>query len=132
MSGAYLDSCIPIYLLEGRGAEQAAVRDAVRAKGIEALVVSKLVLMECLVVPLRNRDASLETKYRHTLARFQGSDLSTTVFERAARLRAEHRIKTPDAIHLAAAIEHGCDEFWTNDRRLANAAPGSLEIRVLP
>lgn len=99
---------------------------------MEALVQSNLVLMECLVVPMRNADSSLELQYRATLAAFQAADLTRAVFERAARLRARHRLKTPDAIHLAAALEHGCDEFWTNDRRLAAAAEGVLAIRVLP
>lgn len=132
MSGAYLDSCILIYFLEGREAEQSLVRASVNERGIEALVGSNLVLLECLVVPLRNADSSLEMQYRATLATFQTANLTAAVFERAARLRAEHRLKTPDAIHLAAAIEHGCDEFWTNDRRLAAAAADSLTIRVLP
>jgi uncharacterized protein len=132
LSGAYLDSCILIYLLEGRDAQQESVRSAVEHRGIEALVKSDLVSMECLAVPMRNADSSLETQYRATLATFQSAILTTAVFERAARLRAEHRLKTPDAIHLAAAIEHECDEFWTNDRRLAEAAADSLTIRVLP
>ncbi len=76
--------------------------------------------------------AALRLQYRDTIAKFQGAVLAAPVFERAARLRARHRLKTPDAIHLAAALEHGCDEFWTNDRRLAAAAEGALAIRVLP
>ena len=29
-------------------------------------------------------------------------------------------VKLADALHLAAAIEFGCDEFLTNDNQLAN------------
>ncbi|MBK8598626.1 MAG: PIN domain-containing protein [Holophagales bacterium] len=39
-------------------------------------------------------------------------------FDLAADLRVQHGLKTPDAIHAAAAIRHGCSEFWTNDQRL--------------
>jgi len=57
--------------------------------------------------------------------------ISDTVFDRAATLRARHRLKTPDALHLAAAIEAGCDEFWTNDHRLDTAASGYLRVLAL-
>jgi predicted nucleic acid-binding protein len=45
--------------------------------------------------------------------------LSPTVCDRAAEIRASYGLKTPDAIHLAAATLAGCDVFLTNDRRLA-------------
>ena len=53
------------------------------------------------------------------------------VFDKATRLRAAHRLKSPDALHLAAAIESHCTQFWTNDRRLAAAAAGHLEVHAL-
>jgi predicted nucleic acid-binding protein len=31
-------------------------------------------------------------------------------------------------LHLAAAITAGCDEFWTNDHRLEQAAAGRLAL----
>ena len=45
--------------------------------------------------------------------------------------RAAHRLKTPDALHLVAAIESRCNQFWTNDKRLAIAAAGHLEVHAL-
>ena len=54
------------------------------------------------------------------------------VFDLATELRAEHGIKTPDALHLAAAIHGGCDALWTNDKRLARAAAERIRIKVLP
>ncbi len=42
-----------------------------------------------------------------------------TVFDEAAQLRADFTgLKTPDALHLATAVYHNCDEFWTKDNRL--------------
>ena len=53
------------------------------------------------------------------------------IFDRAAELRAKYRLKTPDALHLACAIHHGCSEFWTNDGRLDEAAAeAGLTVRV--
>ena len=40
------------------------------------------------------------------------------------------RLKTPDALHLATALHHGCRELWTNDDRLHKVA-SSLAINVL-
>jgi predicted nucleic acid-binding protein len=36
----------------------------------------------------------------------------------AARLRGLSRIKLPDAIHAATALQKGCSSFLTNDDRL--------------
>lgn len=33
-------------------------------------------------------------------------------------LRVNYNLKTPDAIHLATAIEHKADVFITNDKQL--------------
>ena len=44
--------------------------------------------------------------------------------------RVQHGLKTPDALHLATALHHGCTEFWTNDDRL-RAAAGALAVNVL-
>ena len=47
------------------------------------------------------------------------------------QLRAAHQsLKTPDAIHLAAARHHSCAELWTNDGRLNSIAQG-IAIKVI-
>lgn len=42
-------------------------------------------------------------------------------------LRARYGFRTPDAIHLAAAIVHDCDLFITNDYRLRQCAEIAVE-----
>jgi predicted nucleic acid-binding protein len=54
--------------------------------------------------------------------------LDRPLFDLATQLRVRHRLKTPDALHLAAALHSGCVEFWTNDDRLANAAQDRLRL----
>lgn len=49
-----------------------------------------------------------------------------TLLAEAARLRAISRIKLPDAIHAATALQRECTSFLTNDDRLT--IPG---IKVL-
>jgi predicted nucleic acid-binding protein len=38
--------------------------------------------------------------------------------DRAARIRAQYGFKPLDALHLAAAVEHGCTRFLGNDAKL--------------
>src|SRR5205814_5842036 len=92
---------------------------------------SDLVRLECLVGPIRADDANRKAAIEAQLRKLRGLRLTRTVFELAAELRARDRLKTPDAIHTAAAIHHGCQEFWTNDGRLA-AIKDRIKIRVLP
>ena len=54
--------------------------------------------------------------------------LDARVFNLATELRAQYRLKTPDALHLAAAISSECDEFWSNDDRLAKIAGSQIEV----
>jgi predicted nucleic acid-binding protein len=55
--------------------------------------------------------------------------LTTAVCDRATLIRAQYHYKTPDALHLSAAIEAGCNSFLTSDIQLATF-PG-LKIELL-
>jgi len=97
--------------------------------------------MEVRVKPMLEQDrAALDSLERYFDAfACRSIALDRSVFELATQLRVHHRVKTPDALHLAAAIragcdqfwtndEAGCDQFWTNDDRLAKAAEGHIEV----
>ncbi len=58
--------------------------------------------------------------------------MTSAVFDLAAELRAHHGLKTPDALHLATAVVGGCEEIWTNDRRLAKATEERLRVVPFP
>jgi predicted nucleic acid-binding protein len=47
---------------------------------------------------------------------------------RATELRAAHGLKTPDAIHLATAIEERADLFLTGDANLARCPGLHLDL----
>jgi predicted nucleic acid-binding protein len=67
-------------------------------------------------------------KYRQWFGKVEVLPISREAFRQAARLRADFTgLKTPDAIHLVAALHHGCDEFWTNDGRLSRVAPSMVK-----
>lgn len=120
MSMLYFDSCIGIYYVERRNPWYDALVLAV--SGLENdIAVSDLVRLECRVLPVRQADGALLVRFEQFFALTTIVPLTTAVFDRATELRAKYNFKTPDALHLAAAIEHGCSEFWTNDHRLDSA-----------
>jgi len=106
------------------------VRRALAAEPAERFAISPLVQFECLVAPMRDGDVELQRYYEEGLAQFIQLPMSAEVFVHGAQLRARFGLKTPDALHLAAAQHHGCDALWTNDNRLAPAARG-LAVDVL-
>jgi predicted nucleic acid-binding protein len=57
-------------------------------------------------------------------------EITPDIYRKAAELRANHGLKTPDALHLATAQNHGCAELWTHDERL-NTVAGDLAVNVL-
>lgn len=125
----YLDSCIVIYHVE-RPEEQGAavVRELETLKAEDQTCVSDLVWLECMVDPIRANDAQRKQDMLEGLSRSLLLPLSTEVYQLATQLRATHGLRTPDALHVACAITHGCDEFWTGDDRLAKL-PTQIKTR---
>ncbi|WP_200251844.1 type II toxin-antitoxin system VapC family toxin [Lamprobacter modestohalophilus] len=130
MNRVYLDTCCVIYLIEDVPGFSGPMRNRLAAKPDAILCVSALVQLEVLVKPLADGNRVLVSDYRDFLAVQEWASISDREFELATRLRAAHRLKTPDALHLAAAETHGCTEFWTNDDRLNHAAKAK-SINVL-
>lgn len=119
-----LDANCVIYLVEADatwGPKITAKLAVLRAAGHE-IAVSDLGRTECLAVPFASGDAAIIADYQTFFASpaIRVLPLTAAVCERAARLRAasRFRLKVPDCLHLAAAIEHGCGSFLTNDRQL--------------
>ncbi len=120
----YLDSCVVTYAVEDHGARGDEVRRQLIESTDVVVAISPLVILECLVGPLREENLVLHDHYVRALKQFRLLRLEPEHFVRAAELRARHGIRTPDALHLAAAQLHGCDQLWTNDNRMAAAASG--------
>jgi predicted nucleic acid-binding protein len=55
-------------------------------------------------------------------------DVSADVIDRATDLRARHGFKTPDAIHLATALESAAAEFWTADAALSRCTDIAVTV----
>ena len=88
------------------------------------LISSELILMETLVLPLRNEDSLLINAYEELLLSepMQLVPIDQSILRQAANLRATNSIKTPDAIHAATAMAVNCDLFITNDKGFHNLA----------
>ena len=128
----FLDTNIVVYLIErapGFGRAAVARVQSLLSQG-ERLVVSDLVRMECRVRPLRLDDAV-------TLSAFDGyfgsedvdvAPITAAVCDRAAAIRAKYNFRPMDSLHLAAAIEHGCQQFLTHDMRLGSFPEIDVEV----
>ena len=119
----YLDSSVCVYLMEDYGDLTDVVEQLMREHPNE-FCASALVRMECLIKPLRDADIALESSYRRFFESLPVIDITAAVFERATRLRASTGLKTPDALHLATAVEGGCEALWTGDADLAKRSNG--------
>lgn len=91
-------------------------------------ITSYVTLLELLVKPIREERFDLVEQYRTILmAQLEMVPLDESVSLKAAQLRAEYGLKTPDAIQLASVIHKNGDVFITNDRGMENVK----EIKVL-
>jgi uncharacterized protein len=125
----YLVSAPIIYHVERTLPFAGAVDARLSVSGV-VLVSSELARLECIVLPLRNGDVARVGDFDmffdarvHELVDFTGA-----VFRRAAQIRASGNFKTPDALHLAAAIEGGCTGFLTNDAQLTRFVGLAVEV----
>ncbi len=129
MPRIYLDAVSIIYLVENVEPYVQTVIDRLNKPGTIQLC-SELTRLECRVKPLRDGKEALLTAFDsyftniiHTVI-----PLSRQTLDQATKLRADYGFKTPDAIHLAAAITAKCDIFLTNDYQLHKCNEIKVEI----
>jgi predicted nucleic acid-binding protein len=94
------------------------------------ILCSVITLSETLNKPMKANDQMLVSVYNSLFEDTYGLTLfsvNKTIARKAAELRAKYGLKTPDALHVATALEAGCQAFLTNDMGLKRVS----EIRVL-
>jgi predicted nucleic acid-binding protein len=126
------DTSPVIYFVEANPKYDALVTEIFQrvANGAPLGITSVITLSEVLVQPILHQHALLQQEYRDLLARgrnFGTLAISAAIAERAAELRARYRLRTPDALQIAAALEAKCEAFLTNDSGLRRVT----ELRVL-
>jgi uncharacterized protein len=122
VTDVYLDACCFIYLVEGQPDWRSVVE--VQLSSLEPttrLVTSQLTRLECRTKPTRDGDHALLEHYDALFGagRVAVLDVSAAVIDRATNLRARFGFRSPDAIHLATAVDCGASSFWTGDAALA-------------
>ncbi len=118
-----LDTTPLIYFIEKNATYHPLVRPffVALSSGQFTVVTSTITLVETLVHPIRNHHPELARRYREILLntpRLTTFDVSPDIAQKAAEIRANYQIRTPDAIQLAAAWHGGATYFLTNDRNL--------------
>ncbi|HMB28566.1 MAG TPA: type II toxin-antitoxin system VapC family toxin [Blastocatellia bacterium] len=115
----YLDAAPIIYLIEQRQPFATAIRSKLAALGVVP-ITSELARLECRVKPMRDGNQALlqdfDDYFANTIAEI--FPLTRDVVDLATEIRAQYNFKTPDSLHLAAAVISNCDVFMTNDQRL--------------
>jgi predicted nucleic acid-binding protein len=111
-----IDSAPLIYLVEKHPNYSERMIFILRylSEGLIDAVSSTLLLTEVLAQPLRMAKAELVNDYEDILQNsvgFQLIPVDEVIARRAAQLRAQYNLKTPDALHVATALETGCQAF---------------------
>ena len=138
---AFLDASAVIYAVEGTEAWAEALKQQLRqlaatgettAGGLQ-LAISRLSWLECRVGPLHRRNAESLIRFEVFFLHqdLEWVELSPAVVEQATQLRAEHNLRTPDALQAASSMKLGAG---TVIRRCqfpegADAPPGTRERR---
>jgi len=102
------------------------------ANGDFQVITSTITFLEVLVHPIRSGNHELVEQYQNVL--LNASELvtlpvTTDIAEIAAKVRAEHNLRTPDAIQIATAVHAGCSHFFTNDERITRVR--EIEVMTL-
>jgi predicted nucleic acid-binding protein len=141
----YLDTNIVIYAVQAGAPEHQRAIGHLSALELAGhrFVISELTRTETLILPFQPGNGQLlQDLFRFFHApNLRTLNLTAAMYIRASAIRGGHtypavppaqpkRYGLADALHLAAAIESGCDVFLTNDNQLANFP--DITIEVLP
>jgi len=116
----YFDTAPIIYYVEEHPAyidKMDAIIAYIKQNSIQ-VICSAMTLTEILPHPIKLGKPLLVKEYRDILLNsreFKIVPILQKIAESAAQLRADYNLKTPDALHIATAIESGCTIFLTND-----------------
>jgi predicted nucleic acid-binding protein len=85
-------------------------------RGQFQLALSTITLAEVLTGPFKAGQTTLAKRYENALNQYQVVPMTPAVASLAAQLRVEYRLKLPDAVQLALALDIGAAALVTHDR----------------
>jgi predicted nucleic acid-binding protein len=128
----YLDTAPVIYTIERHPEYWQSLIPlwtALQSQTIQ-IISSELLLLECLVNPIKTNNTTLIDAYEQFLsAQITLFPIHESILRSAAELRARTKLKTPDSIHIATALSQKATLFLTNDQGITNI--DGLNITVL-
>ena len=113
-----VDTAPFIYLLESHPqfADRFVSLFEAAARGHLVIALSTITLAEVLTGPLKAGETALAKRYEKALLQYRVVDASAPIAALAAQLRAQYRLKLPDAFQLAAALDISAAALVTHDR----------------
>lgn len=113
-----VDTAPFIYLLESHPqfADRFVGLFEAAAAGKLSIVLSTITLAEVLTGPFKAGETALAKRYEKALSHYNVIPVSTPIAVLAAQLRAQYRLRLPDAIQLATALDVGAAALVTHDR----------------
>lgn len=113
-----VDTAPWIYLLEDHPefAPRFAGLFEAAEQGQLRLALTPITVAEVLTGPFKAGQTALAKRYETALGQFQLVGMSVAVASLAAQMRVQYRLKLPDAIQLASALEVGAAALVTHDR----------------
>jgi predicted nucleic acid-binding protein len=124
----YLDANVLIRLVEGDAAARQPIEQ--RLAGEAEFLTSQLSRFECRCKPMRDGDTKLLGMYDIAFSAHELRivELDTRVMDEATAIWGAEKLKTADAIHVAAAVVGGATVFLTGDVQLKRITRLTVEL----
>lgn len=132
-SRVLLDAVSIVYYIEHNPRYDAAASEIMERvyRGALSAVASVLAMTEILVPAYKVGDIRSARQVRSALERIPNLEIvevDAIIADRAAELRAKHNLRTPDAIHVATAVESGMEWIVSNDRKLRRVEAEGIQV----
>ena len=119
----YIDTSQFIYFVEGHSDFSEVIKPLFNLidQEIFTACTSQFTLTELFIKPYREGFDELIRDYQGLLLESEKItlfSLNQETFLNAAQIGGTQGLRTPDAIHIASALENQCEFFITNDKRI--------------
>lgn len=135
MSGkkAFLDTNLFIYLIEENELHLKKVHNLLLflERNEYEIITSTLTLGEILIKPYKENRLDLVKTYKDFFSEMELVELNSEIASLFAKVRADYKIKTPDAVQLASAVYAKADLFVTNDDGLSRFESNACRVVLL-